>query len=251
MRQTHPEYASILAVNPLEFGNLQKKLPPKTTVVQYFPTDKVLYIFVMTPTTLQVRQASVGRQQLAGFGNPDNSLPGSAREAQELGRIFGSQEIFVGSQATEERLVATSGKAEFLHLATHGSLSNRNPNSSYLVMAGDEKLTASEIFSLPLSRTRLVTLSACETALGGPHPGAEIASLAEAFWAAGSPTVVASLWKVEDDSTRLYMVEAYSGLRQGLSVAAAFQAAQRRLMSDPALSHPHFWSGFVVYGDWR
>ncbi|MCA9792656.1 MAG: CHAT domain-containing protein, partial [Candidatus Eremiobacteraeota bacterium] len=363
LRTANPEYSRVLSVNPIEFGRLQKSIPPQMAVVQYFPTDQRLYIFVVTADAFRLREvnikdseitelvksfrrqmaakdskanftwtsaqaaplvdtltqlhqalidpieqdiassqvvgfipsgelhymplqalarkkadgspeflierkkvvslskatdlvsmanrAKVANPQLVAFGNPDGTLPGAGEESREIAALFGSKAIFTEAKATEKQLIASTPGAAYLHLATHGNLSNRDPNSSYLVMAGDEKLTPPDIFGLPLENTRLVTLSACETALGGPNPGADITSLAEAFWAAGPPTVVASLWRVSDDSTRELMLEAYTRLKKGESPAAAFQAAQVKLLHSPKYAHPFYWAPFMVYGDWR
>ncbi|MBM3462314.1 MAG: CHAT domain-containing protein [Armatimonadetes bacterium] len=74
-------------------------------------------------------------------------------------------------------------------------------------------------------------------------------SLAEAFSIAGTPTVVASLWSVEDQSTRDLMVSFYTGLGQGMSRGKALQRAEVEMLR--TRPHPFYWAPFVILGDWR
>ncbi len=188
---------------------------------------------------------------LLGIGDVDGSLPGAAEEVRALSALYPGSKVFIGKDATLESLRQALGTADLLHLATHAELSTTNPNHSYIQLAAGARFKATDIFGLPLEGIRLVTLSGCETALGDALPGSDITSLAEAFWAAGAPTVVASLWKVDDASTTIFMVRAYRALREGKDVATAFQHAQLALLSHPEYRHPFYWAPFVVYGDWR
>jgi CHAT domain len=365
LREKHPEYSSLLFVDPVEFSKLQVKIPPGTVVLQYFPTtDGTLYIFAVSEKSYSIRTVAVASEELArlvrlyrsivgrfppppiswkddgtrahdyakvfyqlhellispveeeiagaktvaiipsghlhylpfaglarpaesgpefliqrkqvvvlskasdlalldgtpktagnlaAFGNPDGSLPGAAKEVAEIKEVFPSSSVALGASATKERLRSESAQAKYLHLATHGTLNNRNPNASFITMAGAAeggRLHPSEIFELPLSGARLVTISACSTALGRANPGAEVTSLAEAFWVAGAPSVVASLWKVSDDSTRELMVDFYGHLKSGATLAESLQAAQIKQLGGE-YSHPGFWAPFVLLGDWR
>jgi CHAT domain-containing protein len=108
-----------------------------------------------------------------------------------------------------------------------------------------------DIYGLKLRGMRLVTLSACDTAVGEREPGRNLTTLADAFGVAGSPTVIASLWKVSDASTRELMVAFYKGLKDKKSLAEALQGAQRSLIARPELRHPFYWAPFVLLGDWR
>jgi CHAT domain-containing protein len=96
-----------------------------------------------------------------------------------------------------------------------------------------------------------VTLSACETNLGGFDPSAVYSSLSRAFAKAGAPTVIASLWSVNDVSTKQTMQEFYKELVAGQSKAESLRLAQLAVMHDPRFAHPYYWAPFVVLGDWR
>jgi CHAT domain-containing protein/tetratricopeptide (TPR) repeat protein len=196
------------------------------------------------------------RDNLVAFGNPDGTLPSALDEVERLKQIYPNSRVYMLWEAKKERLFDLPQGTELLHLATHGRLDSADVNESYIKLAnegakGTGKLRLSEIYDLPLEKTSLVTLSACETALGEKDPGTEIASMAQAFSIAGAPTVVASLWAVYDPSTADIMESFYRELRAGLPKAVALQHAQIALLHNPKYSNPYFWAPFIMVGDWR
>jgi CHAT domain-containing protein len=100
---------------------------------------------------------------------------------------------------------------------------------------------------MDLTRTKLVALSACETLLGSQSKGDEIVGLNRAFIYAGASSVIASLWTVDDEATSLLMKAFQSHLKQGMSNAAALQAAQAATRKKKP--HPYYWAAFVLTGD--
>lgn len=155
-----------------------------------------------------------------------------------------------GPQATKASFLKLADQFPDIHLATHGVLDPERPERSYLLMAGDDeasqRLGIGEIAGLSL-KSGLVVLSACETALGEQVPGAALITLAAAFSQAGSQSIVASLWKVNDAATRDFMVAFHSALRTS-SRAASLQRAQRHMLEDPATAHPYYWAAFILVG---
>ncbi|GMU57797.1 MAG: hypothetical protein AMXMBFR33_69430 [Candidatus Xenobia bacterium] len=118
------------------------------------------------------------------------------------------------------------------------------------LMAGEDKqLSVTEIAGLDLAPVRLVTLSACQTALAerDPEVGAELTSLC----VRGQPSLVASLWKVSDRSTHTLMLEFYRQLAAGKPRAEALRLAELALLGQPETTHPYHWAGFELLGDWR
>lgn len=196
---------------------------------------------------------------LVAFGNPDGSLAGATQEVKALADIFPGSQIYMEGQATEDKLKSVQApKVSYLHLATHGTLIPSEPRESYLTMARGDKLSVSEITGYRLDSSQgdlnLVTLSACQTALAersGASDGSDLRSLADAFSFAGCRSMVASLWKVEDNATRDLMVAFYKNLKQGQSKAAALQGAQVALLKQDKYAHPFFWAPFILIGDWR
>ena len=191
---------------------------------------------------------------LFAMGNPDGSLPGAEREVDSITASFPGAQKAIGKDATAARLRKLEPNTGYVHLATHGQLSEADPKNSYLVMAGSgdsAHFRATDIYDLDWQGVRLVTLSACKTALQEGKPGAAITSLAEAFRVAGGHSVVASLWSVEDNATEKLMVEFYKQLAQGKSLAASLQDAELSLSTQPQFGHPFYWAAFTLFGDWR
>ncbi len=222
-----------------------------------FLLESAQVVTLMKASDLDLPSMSLpGKLSLLALGDPDGSLPGARREVTALQSLVPGAEVFVGREATAERL--QSSKARYLHLATHGMLNSQNPTASFLLLApgekqGSERLLVSDIAGLRLENVSMVTLSACQTALAerSPEPGADLQSLADAFGFAGSPSVVASLWKVEDEPTCQLMLKMYEALARGQPKGEALRQAQLALLRQKETSHPYFWAGFIFLGDWR
>jgi CHAT domain-containing protein len=198
----------------------------------------------------------IRKEQLIGIGNPDGTLPFSGIEVLELQRLYPDDtEIFYGEQATEYRIKATyARRPDILHFSCHGSFNSGYPLYSALILGKNEiddgRLEVHEIFQLNLKPAYLVTLSACETHLGGIRPGDEIIGMSRAFIYAGTPSILASLWKVNDYYTSKLMVAFYRSLKQ-TDKLEALQAARKTMIEDYGKRHPYYWSGFVLIGDYR
>jgi CHAT domain-containing protein len=99
-------------------------------------------------------------------------------------------------------------------------------------------------------RAHLVVLSACETYIGNDLRGEGLLGLARGFLYAGARQVVASLWKVDDRATAVFMQHFYTALlRDKLAAPAALNRAQIKMSQDPAWSPPRYWAGFVLAGE--
>ena len=179
------------------------------------------------------------------------------QEAAAVAEFFPKKRLLlVGSRATESAFKGSSPRYQVLHLATHGYFNKFNPLLSGLELEPegreDGRLEVHEILGLRLS-ARMVVLSACDTALGGGYfaevpAGDDIVGLTRAFLFAGSPSVVASLWAVNDRSTMRLMNEFYGGLA-GADKGAALATAQRKMIAHGGrFSHPYFWGAFVLVG---
>lgn len=220
-----------------------------------------------------------------GEGGEWANLPGTARELSDFERRFEGAVILRGRDATAAALRAALPKARLAHLATHGFFREPAPRvapdratlavvepallddvppgaRTGLVLAaandGDVGtiLTADEVGWLDLSGLDLVVLSACETGLGQAVGGEGMQSLQRAFHVAGARTVVASLWKVDDDATVALMSEFYRGLvDEGRSPSEALRRAQLALLAVNRErfgdARPETWGAFVLSGDWR
>lgn len=209
-------------------------------------------------------------------------LPGSAAEAESLSRLFAQAgqpaTSLAGSQATEEQLqdLRASGDLagyRFVHFASHAVIDSRAPMQSRLVLSGAQALTAGQIQREWKLSADLVVLSACQSALGEQLGGEGYLGFTQAFLLAGTPSIVASLWPVEDSATSLLMVRFYEnllgkreGLKAPLSKAAALHESQTWLRNlsaadagrlvktplpagDKPFAHPAYWSAFILIGE--
>jgi CHAT domain-containing protein len=238
---------------------LAKKQPDGS--VRYLVEDKQI-VYLTGADVMKVVQAARQDKAAAGmvaFGNPTGAnLPAAENEVNAIAQVFPSTEVLSGSQVTKAALnTGERLNKRIVHFATHGVLNAAVPPDSYIQLAAAQDpeqahLTVEEVWSLPLKKVSLVTLSACESALGDKEPdGGEITTLAEAFSTAGATTVLASLWSVGDESTKELMVEFYKELAGGASKAEALQKAEIKLLKDPKYSRPLYWAPFVLMGDWR
>ncbi len=188
---------------------------------------------------------------------PSNSqLKFAIPEAQRVALLFSPRSFaLIGSGATETRFKQSVGQYDFIHLATHGFFNSANPAFSGLQLEpdaqNDGRLEVHEILSLHLN-ARMVTLSACDTALGSGDfsefpAGDEFVGLNRAFLEAGSDAVLASLWKVDDHSTEVIMDRLYRAMkRQGWPGSARPGAAEHDCR--PPISPPVLLGSIRLYG---
>lgn len=167
-----------------------------------------------------------------------------------------------------EALLKPPHAFEVLHLGTHFSLRPGNVNRSFLLLGDGTRLTLDALNGFDFSGLDIVTLSACQTAVGGglTDDGREIEGLSTLVEQRGARHVVATLWQVEDVSTSELMHVMYGRLatseaRAGsaappapMDVAAALQQAQHAVREltvngKHPYAHPFYWAGFVVSGD--
>ena len=173
-------------------------------------------------------------------------------EVKAIAPLFNTK-AFVRDQATESTVKSKAEQTGIVHLAAHGEYNPHNPLFSTLHLTGDPQndgqLQVHEIYGeLNLTAaTNLVVLSACNTKIGELSRGDEIVGLNRALLYAGTPTVIASLWNVDDAATGLLMQKFYTYLKEGMGKAEALQKARRELRQE--YPHPYFWAAFSLTGD--
>jgi CHAT domain-containing protein len=149
-------------------------------------------------------------------------------------------------------LLAEQPDFSVLHLGTHFNLRPGNARQSFLLLGDGSRLTLDTIAGYDFHDLRLVTLSACQSGLGGAttDDGREVEDLSAIVQRRGAHSVLASLWRVEDQSTSRLMRELYRALpQQRGDAAAALRSAQLKLRALRAAgttpySHPYYWAGF-------
>jgi CHAT domain-containing protein len=117
-------------------------------------------------------------------------------------------------------------------------------NAATITHDEDGVLTAYEIAHLNLSNTQLVTLSACQTALGDIEGNEGVFGLQRAFKMAGAKQILMSLWKVPDAQTNELMLLFYTSLLGGNNANTALRDAQLALKKK--FPQPYYWAGFVT-----
>ena len=197
-------------------------------------------------------------ERLVALAPSVSNLRFTSGEARAVAAAFGHHgTAIVGPNATETWFKHVAGDYDVIHFATHGFFNKANPLFSGVELEpdaqNDGRLEVYEILGLHL-RAQIVTLSACETALGSGYfmeipAGDEFVGLTRAFLSAGASTVVATLWEVNDNSTAQLMSSLYRRVSErSPSLSLAF--AQRSMLhGDPAHRHPYYWSAFVVVGN--
>lgn len=198
---------------------------------------------------------SAPREQAVALRGGTNlvRLPATGVEAQAIGTV-----TLIGKDATEQGLrdaLAKEPRWRAVHLACHGLVDPERPMFSSLALtpAGEDDgfLTALEVFRLKCPAD-LVVLSACETGKGKVYKAEGIVGLTRAFMFAGSPRVLVSLWKVDDDATRALMTKFHElwnpKVGKGVAPATALRRAQEFVKSQQKWKHPRFWAAWVLWG---
>lgn len=188
----------------------------------------------------------------AGAGHAGD-LPGTGAEADWLARTFAGVDHHHSSVADPDSLGPILDGRDILHIASHTEINDQSPWQSAVVLSGGTesgRWQADAIAGQDLD-VRLAVLSSCSTAAGRVLSGEGVMGLTAAFFSAGVPAVVSSLWPVDDAATGAFMKAFYLSLGGGKDVAGALAEAQAKLRSDPATFHPCYWAGFVAAGDGR
>lgn len=182
-------------------------------------------------------------------------LDAAQEEVKFLEKAFKGDFLY-GNAANERAFKANASNYGIIHLAMHGVLNPKHPMLSSLAFTEnkdsleDNFLQAYEIARLQLNAD-LIVLSACETGYGKFEEGEGIISLARSFMYAGTPSLVVSLWSVNDFSTSFVMDAFYQYLKQGLPKDKALRNAKLDYLQQikgPA-AHPAYWSPFIQIGD--
>jgi len=185
-----------------------------------------------------------------------SSLPGAKDEVKSISHYI-SAVSFTDLLAQENTFKEKAPEFDILHLAMHTIINDSLPMLSKLVFSKpDQKsiddgfLNAYEIYNMKLN-ARLAVLSACETGSGKLQQGEGVMSMARGFIYAGCPSIVMTLWKVEDKSGVKIMEDFYQYLSKGKRKDVALRMAKLNHLnnSDPLTAHPHFWLGYVNIGN--
>jgi CHAT domain-containing protein len=188
-------------------------------------------------------------KNLLALGNPvlntpQMQLPFAEQEVQDLKNIYPAAKVLIGKDASEANFKKQAGDHDIIHVASHGEFNSNTPLLSCLRLSGgngeDGRLETREIFGLNLD-AYLVTLSACNTAIGKLTKGDDVVGLTRAFIFAGTPSILGTIWSVNDESTSIFMNYFYENLRE----------MDKFKLRSEKYRHPYNWAGFQLIGDYH
>jgi CHAT domain-containing protein len=255
----------------------QNRLLLDAFVISYAPSATAYYLLTQPRVTPRNQTAllavggaryparglkDVPTQRGLGMFDPSRApewaaIPESLTEVQDIAALHpGSAMVLTGDDANEMRFKRLDLSVfRMLHLALHSTIDEEFPDRSALVLSSrrqgneDDLLQAREIVGLNLNAD-LVTLSACDAGAGRLEGVAGMNSLVQAFLMAGSRSVVASIWAVDDAFTAALMRRFYGNLQHGFDKAEALTLAKREMLRTYGPNAlPFYWAGFRLIGE--
>ncbi|CAH3156994.1 unnamed protein product [Porites lobata] len=184
---------------------------------------------------------------------PFTPLKYARMEVKMIGEILKSQPL-TGEDATKEAILQRIGSVALVHIAAHGK-----KETGEIFLAPDPRceskppkeedciMKMSDIQAVKL-RARLVVLSCCHSGQGEVSSEG-VVGMARAFLFAGARSVLATLWAIDDEATKMFMESFYQQLARGESASVALQRAMKCLRDSHNYSAPKYWAPFVLMGD--
>lgn len=193
---------------------------------------------------------NVAHGRLLAVANP--TIEAARTEVKAIGSLYAGRSKVVADVPVRKEEVKTWVSAyNLLHLSVHGRFEESDPLLSYLELnpggQEDGRLTAAEMFGLPLPRGSMVVLSACETGRVMATHANELLGMERALLYAGASELVLSSWEVDAGSTALWM-ETFYREAQTNSPSEAARLALLAVKARPEYRHPYYWSPFLVTG---
>ncbi|MDH4125655.1 MAG: CHAT domain-containing protein [Gammaproteobacteria bacterium] len=218
--------------------------------IAYVPSANVLAAMASrgppAPATKSMLALGYSAQGEEGYA----PLPHATNEASKVYALYRDEgaRLLTGRNASLAAWIAAEPATyRLLHFAAHAIVDERRPEKSHLVFA-ESRLDLSTIRQLHFN-AELVTLSACETAVGRHWRGEGMVGLAHAFLESGARALLASAWRVDDAHTAAFMRDFYAGLEAGRSPLASLVEVRRNWVRKAgADAHPGNWGGFVLIG---
>jgi CHAT domain-containing protein len=175
---------------------------------------------------------------------PDARAPFIEQEGRFVAEALGNAHLFLGAEATEERLKTLGPGSRYIHIATHGYFRQDNPMFSSIRL-GNSLLSLFDFYQLQFN-AELVTLSGCGTGMNVVIGGDELIGLVRGLLYAGAQTLMVSLWEVHDESTAEFMRDFYRIYKEVPNKAQALRQAVIALREKHR--HPYYWAAFSLVG---
>ena len=188
-------------------------------------------------------------------------LPGTEKEVLAIRQVMknGQNEYLLEGAASERSFKKHAGEFDIVHLAVHGKADTLNSLNSRLIFrteadtVEDGSLYAHELYDMNLQNLDLAVLSACESGVGKQQAGEGVMSIARGFSYAGCPSLIISLWKIDDGTSAEVMSSFYQYTSEGKDLDEALALAKNNYLTRASefTSHPYYWSAFLDVGDTR
>ena len=237
------------ALHGLPFGVLRRP-GSREYLLQEFP----ILISPNLTHLLLTKAVEPRRDRITGFGS-QNGTSSELKELGALASIYPGSQTFAGHQAERSNFLSAISKAAVFHYAGHSAKDAVDPLRSSILLdgksSGPNTITAVDIAQQRLPNNALVVLSSCDSSVGNSRDGIGVRGLTSAFLLGGAGSVVGSLWPVEASSTADLMIRFHRAFANSqMPIAKALRQAQLTFLeSFPERSHPYYWSGFVVTGN--
>ncbi|HEV3486207.1 MAG TPA: CHAT domain-containing protein, partial [Vicinamibacterales bacterium] len=179
------------------------------------------------------------------MGLPDEQTPFIVDEVAAISGVLPNAQVFMGEDATIERLQTQATDSRYVHIATHGQFRADNPMFSSIRL-GDGPIGAYDLYQLRMS-AELVTLSGCSTGRSVVAGGDEVLGLVRGLLYAGARAVLLTLWDTHDRTAAQFMKTFYGQLAAGWSMARAAQHAMWEIRD--RYPHPFYWAPYTLIGD--
>jgi len=246
-----PKQLSIIATGKLRYIPFETLYDKKKDefLIQKYPVNYLTRISTRTipHSTLKGAVLALGNP----VPRPPQNLPGTEEEVKNIVQLLPGSSAYIGNAATLDQFKVQAPRFPFLHLATHGCFQQggcpKLGMEENTLLFADSQFNIRDAALLGLQNTRLLTLSACQTAVQAYSNGEEISGVAYVFERAGAQAVMASLWSVDDTATQELMVAFYQNISKGMSKGEALRQAKLSQIT----RHPFYWSPFILIGDAR
>jgi tetratricopeptide (TPR) repeat protein len=205
--------------------------------ISYAPSSSIFAV-------CQEKQQPAGDGETLVLAVPDARAPFIEEEGRFVASAMGKARLFMGAEATEEKLRLHGPGSRFIHIATHGYFRQDNPMFSSIRL-GKSLLSLFDLYQLRFD-AELVTLSGCGTGMNVVIGGDELIGLVRGLLYAGAQTLMVSLWEVHDQSTAEFMRDFYQGYRESANKANALRMAVINLKEKHR--HPYYWAAFALVG---
>ncbi len=265
-------------LNYIAFDGLLKTLPDTSEMINFGRLDYLLKnnnINYANSTNILMKNRSSKRRlknRIMAFAPKYNNekfelsnasytlmpLPGVKKEVEAIAKTVKTK-LFFDEDASETNFRKNCGHYDILHLAMHAYINDSLPAFSRLAFSpvtsnGDLQkdgwLNTTDIYNLDLN-ARLTVLSACNTGVGKLEKGEGLMSLARGFLYAGCPSIIMSLWEVDDEAGTKIMTSFYKNLKRGKTKDEALRLAKLQYLenANSRQAHPHYWMSFKSIGD--